>query len=170
MSRFARRIGGVAVLGIAVLAFALAGRLGSGSPTNAARPADANTAPVHRYAAPPPLPIQFHRPPRAALLFDVGSGQILWAINPTVRLPIASLTKMMTALLRSPSSPPNAHVLITQPRRRHAPDRRSACCPLGKHVRLETLLYGLLLPSGNDAAVALAEHVAGTRPARSSRR
>ena len=34
--------------------------------------------------------------------------------------------------------------------------------PLGKHVRLETLLYGLLLPSGNDAAVALAQHVAGS--------
>ncbi len=34
--------------------------------------------------------------------------------------------------------------------------------PLGRHVRLESLLYGLLLPSGNDAAVALAEHVAGT--------
>jgi D-alanyl-D-alanine carboxypeptidase len=34
--------------------------------------------------------------------------------------------------------------------------------PLGRHVRLESMLYGLLLPSGNDAAVALAQHVAGT--------
>ena len=34
--------------------------------------------------------------------------------------------------------------------------------PLGKHVRLETMLYGLLLPSGNDAAIALAQHVAGS--------
>jgi D-alanyl-D-alanine carboxypeptidase len=34
--------------------------------------------------------------------------------------------------------------------------------PLGKHVPLEALLYGLLLPSGNDAAVALAQHVAGS--------
>jgi D-alanyl-D-alanine carboxypeptidase len=34
--------------------------------------------------------------------------------------------------------------------------------PLGKRVRLETLLYGLMLPSGNDAAIALAQHVAGT--------
>ncbi len=33
--------------------------------------------------------------------------------------------------------------------------------PLGKRVRLESMLYGLLLPSGNDAAVALAQHVAG---------
>jgi D-alanyl-D-alanine carboxypeptidase len=35
--------------------------------------------------------------------------------------------------------------------------------PKGKNVRLETLLYGLMLPSGNDAAIALAQHVAGTR-------
>ena len=35
--------------------------------------------------------------------------------------------------------------------------------PRGKRVRLETLLYGLLLPSGNDAASALAQHVGGTR-------
>jgi D-alanyl-D-alanine carboxypeptidase len=35
--------------------------------------------------------------------------------------------------------------------------------PLGKTVRLKTLLYGLLLPSGNDAAIALAQDIAGTR-------
>ncbi len=34
--------------------------------------------------------------------------------------------------------------------------------PVGRHVRLESLLYGLLLPSGNDAAIALAQHVAGS--------
>jgi serine-type D-Ala-D-Ala carboxypeptidase (penicillin-binding protein 5/6) len=34
--------------------------------------------------------------------------------------------------------------------------------PLGRHVRLETLLYGLMLPSGNDAAIALAQHEAGS--------
>ena len=34
--------------------------------------------------------------------------------------------------------------------------------PLGKRVRVETMLYGLLLPSGNDAAIALAQHVAGS--------
>ena len=36
--------------------------------------------------------------------------------------------------------------------------------PVGKYVPLETLMYGLLLPSGNDAAVALAERVLGTVP------
>jgi D-alanyl-D-alanine carboxypeptidase len=42
------------------------------------------------------------------------------------------------------------------------PGSKVGVLPLGKHVKLETLLYGLLLPSGNDAAVALAQHVAGT--------
>ena len=42
------------------------------------------------------------------------------------------------------------------------PGSKVGVLPLGKHVQLETLLYGLLLPSGNDAAVALAQHVAGT--------
>ena len=163
MSRLARRIAGVAVLGLAVLAIALAGRLGSeSSPTNAARQADANTAPVHHYATPPPLPIQFRRPPRAALLFDVRSGQILWAINPTVRMPIASLSKMMTALLVA-GEPANAHVLITH-RAVNAAGSKIGVLPVGKRVPLETLLYGLLLPSGNDAAIALAERVAGSVP------
>jgi D-alanyl-D-alanine carboxypeptidase len=42
------------------------------------------------------------------------------------------------------------------------PGSKVGVLPLGRHVRLESLLYGLLLPSGNDAAVALAQHVAGT--------
>src|SRR5688572_26480446 len=39
------------------------------------------------------------RPPKAGLLFDVDSGEVLWALNPEQRLPIASLTKMMTGLM-----------------------------------------------------------------------
>jgi len=103
--------------------------------------------------------VPFHRPPRAGLLFNLDTGQVLWQRDPSTRLPVASLTKMMTALLTVESSPPGAPVLIT----RQAVDQSGSkvgVLPLGKHVRLETLLYGLLLPSGNDAAVALAQHVA----------
>jgi serine-type D-Ala-D-Ala carboxypeptidase (penicillin-binding protein 5/6) len=103
--------------------------------------------------------IPFHEPPRAGVLFNLDTGQVLWQRNPYTRLRIASLTKMMTALLTVESSPPDAPVLIT----RQAVDQSGSkvgVLPLGKHVRLETLLYGLLLPSGNDAAVALAQHVA----------
>jgi D-alanyl-D-alanine carboxypeptidase (penicillin-binding protein 5/6) len=119
----------------------------------------ANTGP----ALPALISLQFHRPPRAALLFDVGTGRILWAINPTQRLPIASLTKMMTALLVASSQPAHAHVLITH-RAVNTAGSKVGVLPVGKYVPLETLVYGLLLPSGNDAAVALAERVAQSVP------
>jgi serine-type D-Ala-D-Ala carboxypeptidase (penicillin-binding protein 5/6) len=108
-----------------------------------------------------PVHISFRDPPRAGLLFNLTTGQVLWQHNAYVRMPIASLTKMMTALLTVTSAPPNARVLIT----RQAIDMQGSkvgVLPLGRHVRLESLLYGLLLPSGNDAAVALAQHVAGS--------
>jgi serine-type D-Ala-D-Ala carboxypeptidase (penicillin-binding protein 5/6) len=108
-----------------------------------------------------PVHVSFHDPPRAGLLFNLTTGQVLWQHNAFARVPIASLTKMMTALLTVESAPPNAPVLIT----RQAVDMQGSkvgVLPLGRHVALESLLYGLLLPSGNDAAVALAQHVAGT--------
>jgi D-alanyl-D-alanine carboxypeptidase (penicillin-binding protein 5/6) len=108
-----------------------------------------------------PVHAAFPEPPRAGLLFNLGTGRVLWQRNPYVRLPIASLTKMMTALLTVSSAPPDAPVLITK----QAVDMAGSkvgVLPLHRHVPLESLLYGLLLPSGNDAAVALAEHVAHT--------
>jgi serine-type D-Ala-D-Ala carboxypeptidase (penicillin-binding protein 5/6) len=108
-----------------------------------------------------PVHLAFPEPPRAGLLFNISTGQVLWQINPYTRLRIASLTKMMTALLTVESAPPDAPVLITR-EAVDMPGSKVGVLPLGKHVKLETLLYGLLLPSGNDAAVALAQHVAGS--------
>jgi serine-type D-Ala-D-Ala carboxypeptidase (penicillin-binding protein 5/6) len=108
-----------------------------------------------------PLHLGFREPPRAGIMIDLSSGRVLWQRNPLVRLRIASLTKMMTALLTVKSSPPDAPVLITK-QAEETSGSKVGVLPLGHHVRLETLLYGLLLPSGNDAAVALAQHVAGT--------
>ncbi|HTA12608.1 MAG TPA: hypothetical protein VK765_04235 [Solirubrobacteraceae bacterium] len=108
-----------------------------------------------------PVRTDFSRPPRAGLLFNLTTGQVLWQHNAYARLPIASLTKMMTALLVVKSAPPTAPVLITK-QAVDMPGSKVGVLPLGRHVPLESLLYGLLLPSGNDAAVALAQHVAGT--------
>jgi D-alanyl-D-alanine carboxypeptidase (penicillin-binding protein 5/6) len=108
-----------------------------------------------------PVQVSFSDPPRAGLLFNLTTGQVLWQRNPYVRLPIASLTKMMTALLTVESAPPDAPVLITR-QAVDMPGSKVGVLPLGRHVPLESLLYGLLLPSGNDAAVALAQHVAGS--------
>ncbi len=110
-----------------------------------------------------PVHTAFAQPPRAGLLFNLNTGAVLWQRNAALRVRIASLTKMMTALLSVRSGPPDTPVLVT----REAVDQSGSkvgVLPLGHHVRLETMLYGLLLPSGNDAAVALAQHVAGTVP------
>jgi serine-type D-Ala-D-Ala carboxypeptidase (penicillin-binding protein 5/6) len=108
-----------------------------------------------------PVQVDFRKPPREGLLFNLSTGQVLWQHNPYERVPIASLTKMMTALLTVQSAPPNASVLVTR-EAVDMPGSKVGVLPLGRHVPLESMLYGLLLPSGNDAAVALAQHVAGT--------
>jgi serine-type D-Ala-D-Ala carboxypeptidase (penicillin-binding protein 5/6) len=110
-----------------------------------------------------PVQAPFHHPPRAGLLFDLDTGRVLWAREPTRALPIASLAKMMTALLVVRSRTPDAQVAITR-RAVDAQGSKIGLLPLHRHVSLETLLYGMLLPSGNDAAVALAEDVAGSVP------
>ena len=106
--------------------------------------------------------VAIRRPVSSGLLFDVSSGRVLWERNPGQTLPIASLTKMMTALVVVAHAPPDAPVLIT-PDAIHYAGSGVGLLPLGKHVPLESLLYGLLLPSGNDAAIALAEHVGHTQ-------
>jgi D-alanyl-D-alanine carboxypeptidase len=108
-----------------------------------------------------PLPLAFHSPPRAGLLFDLDDGRVLWQRNALARLRIASLTKMMTALLAVRSGRPNEPVLVTR-EAINTDGSKVGVLPLGRRVRFETMLYGLLLPSGNDAAVALAQHLAGS--------
>jgi D-alanyl-D-alanine carboxypeptidase len=107
--------------------------------------------------------LKFVRKPRAGLLFDVRTGRVLWRRNPERQLPIASLTKMMTALVVVEREDPHERVRITR-RATRTPGSAIGVLPKGKKVQLEALLNGLLLVSGNDAAVALAQHSAGTVP------
>jgi D-alanyl-D-alanine carboxypeptidase (penicillin-binding protein 5/6) len=108
-----------------------------------------------------PVQAAFHDPPGAGLLFDLNSGRVLWQLNPLQRMHMASLTKMMTALRVVRSTTPTTPVLVTK-EAVEAAGSKVGVLPLGKHVPAESMLYGLLLPSGNDAAVALAQHVSGS--------
>jgi serine-type D-Ala-D-Ala carboxypeptidase (penicillin-binding protein 5/6) len=141
---------------------------GGGAP---ALPIAAHTPPVAHSSKPaaPAIALDgvdaFHlalrKPPRAGLVFDVGSGDVLWRHDPTRVLPIASLTKIMTALIVVDRTRPNDPVRITQA----ALDYQGSgvgLLPKGRRVRAEALLNGMLIVSGNDAAIALAVHVAGT--------
>jgi D-alanyl-D-alanine carboxypeptidase len=107
-----------------------------------------------------PVAVDFRHPPRGGLLFDLDTGEVLWRRLPERILPLASLTKMMTALLVVGDVSPRERVRI--PRGRYYEGSAVGVLPKGKRVRAETLLYGMLLPSGNDAARALAIHVAGS--------
>lgn len=110
---------------------------------------------------PTPVQVRFRKMPRAGMLFDLDSGEVLWRRNARRRLPIASLTKMMTALLVVNEHEPLEKVRISR-RARQTPGSAVGVLPAGKRVRLEALLGGLLMVSGNDAAVALAEHDSGS--------
>jgi serine-type D-Ala-D-Ala carboxypeptidase (penicillin-binding protein 5/6) len=167
---------GFALLGLIVLGAVLLGLLAARTtgPTRIAVPRRHTRAPStaglrSQYGtllAPASEQVTFH--PRLGLrsgmLFDVQTGEVLWQLHPTRVLPIASLTKMMTALVVVAHSRPSDPVLIT-PQAVHFTGSGVGLLPLHKHVPELALLYGLLLPSGNDAAIALAQHVAGTQPA-----
>jgi D-alanyl-D-alanine carboxypeptidase (penicillin-binding protein 5/6) len=130
-----------------------------------ARPAPAAVKRFKLRRAPAALAVdrELRRPPRAGILFDVDTGEVLWERHPRRELPIASLTKMMTALLIARGHRLDERVKISK-RAVRTTGSKVGLLPKGKRVALEPLLYGLLMVSGNDTAVALAEHSAGSVP------
>ena len=86
---------------------------------------------------------------------------MLYRRRPLRVLPMASLTKIMTALVVTEETEPAEPVRITRAAL-HYSGSGVGVLPKGKRVRLETLLNGLLIVSGNDAAIALAVHVSGS--------
>jgi D-alanyl-D-alanine carboxypeptidase (penicillin-binding protein 5/6) len=105
--------------------------------------------------------VRLRKPPRAALVFDLDSGDVLWRRRPLRVMPMASLTKIMTALLVVERARPDEPVRITEAALSYT-GSGVGLLPKGRRVRLETLMNGLLLVSGNDAAIALAVHVSGS--------
>ena len=105
---------------------------------------------------------------RAWLLFDASSGQPIASRNPDERVEPASLTKLMTAYLTF-AALKNKTLTLSQTvpvseRAWHAAGSRMFIEP-GKPVTVEELLHGLIVQSGNDACIALAESVAGSEDA-----
>jgi D-alanyl-D-alanine carboxypeptidase len=105
--------------------------------------------------------LRFKHQPRSGLLFDLDTGEVLWRRLPDRVLPIASLTKMMTALVVVQRAAPDAKVRVTKEALAYQ-GSGVGVLPRGRRVKLETMLHGLMLPSGNDAAIALAQRVSGT--------
>lgn len=183
--KFRRRLGRLVAVLVPVAAVVLAwffisdngGTIGGGHSTATAG-SGAAVKPANPPLAPPTTPgakeavaleapdtfqLHFKQPPKAALVFDVKTGRVLWRLNPLQPMPIASITKLMTALLVAEKTRNSDEVLIT-PDALHYSGSGVGLLPKGRHVTVKALLYGLLLPSGNDAAIALADHVAHTQP------
>jgi D-alanyl-D-alanine carboxypeptidase len=129
------------------------------------RMASAPLGPVVLLHGPPLLAGRLHGglESRAAILVDAGTGRVLWELHPHLRRPIASTTKIMTALLALRQV--GWHQVITV-------DRSVTRVPLvreglraGEQVQAWKLFYSLLLYSGNDDALQLALAAAGSRPA-----
>ena len=99
----------------------------------------------------------------SAVLVDLDSGQVLFELDRHERRPIASLTKIMTALLVVERAGLTDVVTVSEGA---ASGQVSGISGLGlepgERIRVNELLYALLLQSANDAALALAEHVSGS--------
>lgn len=97
---------------------------------------------------------------KAAALIDVESGRILYSHNGDDSMLIASLTKIMTAIVAIEQGELSDMVKVSK--RAFGKEGSSIYLKLGEEMSLHNMLYGLMLRSGNDAATAIAEHVGGS--------
>ncbi len=97
---------------------------------------------------------------RAAILIEAETGRILYEKNAHEPLPMASTTKVMTALVALENA--SLSDTVTAGKNAFGVPGTSIYLSEGEQLSMEEMLYGLLLCSGNDAAVAIAEHVAGS--------
>jgi D-alanyl-D-alanine carboxypeptidase (penicillin-binding protein 5/6) len=129
--------------------------------------------PVPPYGSPSPFPTALQTPAPAptppkisagsAVLQDLSTGQVLYAKEAARRRPIASVTKVMTALVTLEEVEPSRRATVSA----NAASQSGAELGLtvGERLSVKDLLYATLLQSSNDAAVALAERAEGTESA-----
>jgi D-alanyl-D-alanine carboxypeptidase (penicillin-binding protein 5/6) len=135
------------------------GSAGSGRGVSPLSSASASPLPSPSASSPVTL-----RPPKlsvaAAILEDLDTGQVLYSKAPAEERPVASLTKIMSALVVLSSTPLN-EVVVVRPEAVGQPGSGLGL-QVGERLSVRDLLYGMLLVSANDAAAALAQHVGGT--------
>jgi D-alanyl-D-alanine carboxypeptidase (penicillin-binding protein 5/6) len=97
---------------------------------------------------------------KAAVLLDPATGKVLFAKNPDTAMAPASTTKIMTAILAIERGGLSQTIRVSP--NAVGIDGSSMALASGERLRMEDLLYGLMLVSGNDAAVAIADAIAGS--------
>ena len=113
------------------------------------------SVPAHGAAEEPPAVSA-----RAGVVMEADSGRVIWEKNADERMLIASTTKIMTALVVLERCDPDRTVTV-DPAWTNVEGSSMYLAP-GQELTVEDLLYGLMLASGNDAAVALACVTAGS--------
>lgn len=98
---------------------------------------------------------------KAWLLYDVDADRVLYSSDAESALPPASLTKLMTALLVLEHGQLESQVTVSADDVADVADGTTMGLVAGETITAQDLLWGLLVASGNDAALALARHVAG---------
>ena len=96
---------------------------------------------------------------KSAVLYEPESGSFLYKKSADVRMPMASTTKIMTAIVAIENS--ELSDVVTVDERAVGTEGSSAYLSAGEKLTVEELLYALLLQSANDAAVAIACHIGG---------
>jgi len=99
---------------------------------------------------------------QAAALFDMDDREVLYSKDVFERMYPASITKIMTALVAIKEGDLKSRVLVTDEAVITEPGATLCGIEPGDTLTLEQLLYGLMLPSGNDAGAAIAVHIAGS--------
>lgn len=99
---------------------------------------------------------------KGAVVIDMQSGQVLFDQQKDTSLYPASITKVMTCILALENGNLTDKVTTSQLAREQEGNR--VYLETGEQETLEQMLYGLMLNSGNDAAIAIAEHIAGSVP------
>ncbi|MDR2657949.1 MAG: D-alanyl-D-alanine carboxypeptidase [Oscillospiraceae bacterium] len=110
--------------------------------------------------AEPELPAAALSSAKAAYVLDMTTGRTLFSWNADEKLPMASTTKVMTALLALERG--DLSSIVTASRNAYGIPGTSIYLAIGERLTLHDMLYGLMLASGNDAAVAIAEHIGGS--------
>jgi len=103
---------------------------------------------------------QIHVSAESAIFMDETSGRVLFGKDIHKKMSIASITKVMTAIIAIESGKLNQTVTISE--NAYGTEGSSLYLKKGEKIKLKDLVYGLLMRSGNDAAVAIAEKVSGS--------
>ena len=106
-----------------------------------------------------PAPVFSNFTAQSAILVDLSTKSVLYAHNEDEQRAPASTTKILTAIIALENSDPGQEVLVSQ--RAAAAEPNVMGLQGGEVVPMEILLYGMMLDSGNDAAIAVAEATLG---------